>query len=72
VKFGKDCEGCALIDRLRAANDLIVELQHVVRELRDELGNHEAAAAGWPGGNVSDASVVHEGDGERTSTEGRQ
>jgi hypothetical protein len=44
------CEGCPLADRLRAAHDLIVELQHVVRELRDELGNHQAAAAAWPTG----------------------
>jgi hypothetical protein len=35
---------------LAFAQSIIVELQHVVRTLRDELGNHQAAAAGWPRG----------------------
>ena len=31
-----------------AANDTIVALQHVVRELRHELENEKAGQAGWP------------------------
>lgn len=46
-----ECMSCS---RARAdlafAQSIIVELQHVVRTLRDELGNHQAAAAGWPRG----------------------
>jgi len=42
------CERCPLVGELEFAHTLIVELQHLVRELRDELGNHQAAAAGWP------------------------
>jgi len=37
-----------LPERLRAAQAIVVELQHLVRELRHEIANHEAAAAGWP------------------------
>ena len=43
-----DCESCPLPERLRAAQAIVVELQHLVRELRHEIANHEAAAAGWP------------------------
>ena len=43
-----ECEGCPLAERLRQAQYIIVELQHLVRELRHELANHEAGAAGWP------------------------
>jgi hypothetical protein len=42
------CKACPLVGELEFAHTIIVELQHLVRELRDELGNHKAAAAGWP------------------------
>jgi hypothetical protein len=43
-----DCETCPIIERLKFANDLIVELQHQIRELRHEVDNHAAGNAGWP------------------------
>jgi len=39
-----DCHDCPLIERLKWANDLIVELQHQVRELRHEVENERVAA----------------------------
>ena len=45
---GEACDVCPIADRLRFANDLIVELQHELRELRHDVANDEAAAAGWP------------------------
>ena len=42
------CTGCPLTQRLEQAQYIIVELQHLVRELRHEIANHEAGAAGWP------------------------
>ncbi len=44
-----DCDSCPLPDRLRARDDLIVELQHALREMRHEIDNQRAAEAGWPG-----------------------
>jgi hypothetical protein len=42
------CGDCALPEKLAFANDLIVELQHELRELRHEVENERAAAA-WAG-----------------------
>jgi hypothetical protein len=39
---GCGCEACAWKD------DLIVELQHAVRELQHELENERLANLGWP------------------------
>jgi hypothetical protein len=47
------CEGCPLRADLAFAQSIIVELQHIIRELRDELGNHQAAQAGWPDGETA-------------------
>jgi len=43
-----ECSDCLVLASLMAANDTIVALQHLVRELRHEVENHKAAAAGWP------------------------
>jgi len=43
-----ECEGCLVLASLQAANETIVALQHVVRELRHEIENHRAVEAGWP------------------------
>jgi len=50
-----ECSDCLVLASLMAANDTIVALQHVVRELRHELENEKAAAAGWPHGRASEA-----------------
>jgi len=48
---GTECEGCRRLGSdLAFAQSIIVELQHIVRELRDELENERAAAAAWPTG----------------------
>jgi len=50
-----ECKDCLVLASLQAANDTIVALQHVVRELRHELENEKAAAAGWPHGKAAQA-----------------
>jgi AmiR/NasT family two-component response regulator len=44
----RDCGDCPLPEKLAFANDLIVELQHQLRELRHEVESERAAAA-WAG-----------------------
>jgi AmiR/NasT family two-component response regulator len=48
VSARRDCGDCPLPEKLAFANDLIVELQHQLRELRHEVENERAAAA-WAG-----------------------
>jgi len=45
VSARRDCGDCSLPEKLAFANDLIVELQHELREVRHELENERAAAA---------------------------
>jgi AmiR/NasT family two-component response regulator len=48
VSARRDCGDCPIAEKLAFANDLIVELQHQLRELRHEVENERAAAA-WAG-----------------------
>jgi AmiR/NasT family two-component response regulator len=48
VSARRNCGNCPLPEKLAFANDLIVELQHHLRELRHEVENERAAAA-WAG-----------------------
>jgi hypothetical protein len=45
VSDGRHCGDCPLREKLALANDLIVELQHQLRELRHEVENERVAAA---------------------------
>jgi hypothetical protein len=42
------CVGCPIVEQLRFSQALVVEMQHALRELRHELENTKAEAAGWP------------------------
>jgi hypothetical protein len=45
VSARRHCGDCPLREKLALANDLIVELQHQLRELRHEVENERVAAA---------------------------